>query len=113
MRCGIWSAARRAKRTAASHTKCLVPAPLHALLAGTNPFAFNNILRILVVTGIDPAFARSLIRESPDLLLAHAGAEHQPTRVPALAFLRAVSGEDFGTDVDAWTAWVEGLSEGH
>ena len=90
-----------------------VPAPLQALLAGTNPFAFNNILRILVVTDIDPAFARSLIRESPDLLLAHAGAEHQPTRVPALAFLRAASGEDFGTDVDAWTAWVEGLSEGH
>lgn len=89
-----------------------VPAPLHALLAGTNPFAFNSILRILVATDIDPAFARSLIRENPDLLLAHAGAEHQPTRGPALAFLRAASGEDFGTDVEAWTAWVEGLSEG-
>ncbi len=89
-----------------------VPAPLHALLGGTNPFAFQNTLRLLVATHIDPAFARSLIRENPDLLLAHAGAEHEPTREVAVRFLRAASGEDFGTDVEAWTAWVDGLSAG-
>lgn len=89
-----------------------VPAPLHALLGGTNPFAFQNVLRILVATHIDPAFAQQLIRESPHLLLAHAGAEHESTREVALRFLRAASGEDFGADVEAWTTWVGGLSDG-
>lgn len=82
--------------------------PLSAVLAGTNPFAFTQVLQILAATDIDPEFGRQLVRENPDLLLAYAGAEHVPTRVPALGLLRAVSGEDFGTDVDAWRAWIEG-----
>lgn len=81
---------------------------LSALLDGTNPSHFDGILQMLVATGIDPQFGRQLVRESPDLLLAHARAEHEPTRAQALAFLRAVSGEDHGTDVEAWTAWVTG-----
>ncbi len=80
--------------------------PLAAIFGGTNLSAFNLILQVLVVTDIDPEFARQLVRESPDLLLAYAGAEHEPTRIPALNFLKAVSGEDFGTDVDAWRAWI-------
>lgn len=46
-------------------------------------------------------------RENPDLLLAYAGARHEPTRESAIDFLKAVSGEDFGVDVGAWRAWVE------
>lgn len=87
-------------------------ATLSALFGGTNPFAFVETVKTLSLTDIDPSFARQLIRESPDLLLAHAGAEHERTREPTLAFLRAVSGEDFGTDVEAWTAWVNDLPEG-
>ena len=83
-------------------------APLSAVLAGTNPFAFTQVLQILTATDIDPEFGRQLVRENPDLLLAYAGAEHEPTRIPALRFLRSVSGEDFGTDVEAWRAWIEG-----
>ena len=82
--------------------------PLSAVLAGTNPFAFTQVLQILVATDIDPEFGRELVRENHDLLLAYAGAEHEPTRIPALRLLRAVSGEDFGTDVDAWRTWIEG-----
>ena len=82
--------------------------PLSAVLAGTNPFAFTQVLQILAATDIDRDFGQQLVRENPDLLLAYAGAEHVPTRVPALGLLRAVSGEDFGTDVDAWRAWIEG-----
>lgn len=89
-----------------------VSAPLKALFGGTNPWAFRDILRILVATDIDPAFARQLIRQSPDLLLAHAGAEHERTRGAAVKFLKAVSGEDFGADVEAWTAWVNSLPQG-
>ena len=80
--------------------------PLLAILGGTNPFGFRETLEVLVATDIDPEFGKQLIRESPEFLLAHAGAEHERTREPALAFLRAVSGEDFGTDVEAWRAWI-------
>lgn len=82
--------------------------PLSAILAGTNPFAFTRVLQVLVATDVDPEFGRQLVRENPDLILAHAGARHEWTRVPALRLLRAVSGEDFGTDVDAWRSWIAG-----
>lgn len=82
-------------------------APLSAIFGGTNPFAFRYALDVLVKTDVDPEFARQLVRENPDLLLAHVGARHARTREPAVNFLRAISGQDFGTDVEAWTAWVK------
>lgn len=82
--------------------------PLAAVFGGTNPFAFRDVLRVLVATDIDPEFGRQLVRESPGLILAYVGAEHDYTREPAVAFLEAVSGEGFGADVEAWTAWVNG-----
>ncbi len=82
--------------------------PLLALFGGTHPSQFGTTLRVLVATGITPEFGRRLARERPDLLLAYAGAEHRGTRAPAIAFLQAISGEDFGTDVDAWATWIHG-----
>ena len=82
--------------------------PLLALFGGTHAWGFGTMLRALVATGITPEFGRRLVRERPDLLLAHTGAEHRGTRAPAIAFLQAISGEDFGTDVDAWAAWIHG-----
>ena len=79
---------------------------LVALLGGTNPFAFTAILNVLVETEIDPQFGKDLARERPHLLLAHVGAEHEKTRETALAFLKFISGEDFGQDVDAWEHWI-------
>ena len=87
-------------------------ATLSSLFGGTNPCAFRDILLALIFTDIDPEFGQQLVRENPDLLLAHAGAEHKQTRGPALSFLRVVSGEDFGTDVEAWRAWVKGGAGG-
>jgi len=87
-------------------------APLSAIFGGSNPYAFRYTLNVLVATDIDPEFARQLVREHPDLVLAHVGAEHERTREPAVAFLRAISGEDFGTDVEAWRAWVNGQPGG-
>lgn len=80
--------------------------PLLALFGGTNPFAFVGILEVLVATDIDPEFGQQLVRDRPSLLLAYVGAEHEGTREPAIAFLKTVSGEDFGADLDAWTAWI-------
>ncbi len=86
-------------------------AALSSVFAGTNPFAFESVLRILVATHVDPEFGQGLVRDDPRLLLAYAGAEHDMTRDPAIEFLEAVSGEDFGTDVSAWTAWVRSLQD--
>ena len=85
---------------------------LSALFGGTRPSTFRHILEVLVATDIDPAFGQQLVRENPDLLLAYAGAQHEPTRESAIAFLRAVSGADHGTDVEAWRAWVGELRDG-
>lgn len=81
---------------------------LMALLDGTNPYAFSTVLRVLVATGIEPTFGRQLIREAPDLLLAHVGAEHEKTRESAIDLLKTVSGEDFGADPEAWSEWLNG-----
>ncbi len=82
-----------------------------ALTALSNSSGCRNVLRVLVAADIDPKFGQQLVRESPDLLLAYVGAQHDYTREPAVAFLEAVSGEGFGTDVEAWTGWVNGLPE--
>ena len=84
---------------------------LSAILGGTNPFVFRDVLRLLIATDVDPEFGRHLVRESPDLLLAHVGAEHDFSRELAIAFLRTVSGEDFGPDVAEWTAWINGRED--
>ena len=80
--------------------------PLLALFGGTNPFAFEEALEVLVATGVEPDFGRQLARERPELLLAYVGAEHEDTREPAIAFLKSISGEDFGADVEYWAAWI-------
>ena len=82
--------------------------PLMALLDGTNPFAFQTVLRVLAATGINPAFGRQLIREAPDLLLAYVGAEHEMTRESAFGLFKTVSGEDFGANPEAWSDWLNG-----
>lgn len=84
---------------------------LSAIFDGTNPFAFRVTLRLLIATGIDPEFGHQLVRESPDLLLAHVGAEHVFSRELGLAFLRTVTGEDFGPDVETWAAWINGQAD--
>jgi len=81
---------------------------LMALLDGTNPYAFSTVLRVLAATEIERAFGRQLIREAPDLLLAHVGAEHETTRESAIDLLKTVSGEDFGADPEAWSEWLNG-----
>ena len=80
---------------------------LVALFSGTYPWAFNEVLETLVATEVDPEFGRALVQEAPDLLLAYAGAEHEEFGKPAQDFLSAVSGEDFGRDVEAWAEWIK------
>ena len=81
--------------------------PLTALFDGTNLSAFSTVLRVLSATEISLALGRPLIHRAPDLLRAYLGAEHEGTRDSAVAFLRTLSGEDFGTDRDAWLEWLD------
>ena len=81
---------------------------LLALFGGTNPFAFNDILDLLVATEVGTEFAQELTRESPRLLLAHVAADHEEFRKSAHTFLKAISGKDFGKDVEAWETWIAG-----
>ena len=80
---------------------------LLALLAGTNTFAFNEILKTLVATEIDPELGRELVQAMPHLILAHVGAKHEKFGKYAQDFLAAISGEDFGRDVEAWAEWLK------
>ena len=79
-----------------------------AVLDGTSPYVFRTVLDVLAATASETTLAKELIREAPDLLLAHVGAQHEITRQPAIDLLKAVSGEDFGTDSEAWADWLEG-----
>ena len=81
---------------------------LLAVLDGTSPYVFRTVLDVLAATASETTLAKELIREAPDLLLAHVGAQHEMTRQPAIDLLKAVSGEDFGADSEAWAKWLEG-----
>ena len=81
---------------------------LLAVLDGTSPYVFRTVLDVLAATASETTLAKELIREAPDLLLAHVDARHEITRQPAIDLLKAVSGEDFGADPEAWAEWLEG-----
>lgn len=79
---------------------------LLAVLDGTSPYMFRTVLDVLAATG-ETTLVKQLIREAPDLLLAHVGARHEITRQPAINLLKAVSGEDFGADPEGWAEWLD------
>lgn len=83
-------------------------AQLLAVLDGTSPYVFRTVLDVLAATASETTLAKELIREAPDLLLAHVGAQHKITRQPAIGLLKAVSGENFGPDPEAWAEWLDG-----
>jgi hypothetical protein len=72
-------------------------ADLAAVLQGTNPFAFVELVRVLSATSIDPAMAAGLLGHGgARLLLAH-------------AMLVQLSGKDFGDRAAQWQAWIGAL----
>ncbi len=79
---------------------------LAALLGGTTLFAYPKLLEALVATRIDPVLGTELARVNPDLLLSHAGARNPLSRAAGQRFLRHISGQDFGADVQKWKDWL-------
>ena len=82
---------------------------LRAILEGTNLFAVDPLMLVLAQTEISPELARVVIGDGR-FVLAYLNSPHPLMRTHALLFLRQISGQDFGPDVERWREWVESLS---
>jgi hypothetical protein len=82
-------------------------ADLTAVLHGTNPFAFVELVRALSATSIDPAMAAALLGHGGGrLLLAHLNARHDAEHTASHALLVQLSGQDFGDSAAQWLSWL-------
>jgi hypothetical protein len=85
---------------------------LHALLSGTNLFAYLWVIEILLETKVSPRLAKPLLKsDASELLLAHLSASHNHERQIAHDLLAQLSGKDFGFDGRRWREWLADLSE--
>jgi hypothetical protein len=82
---------------------------LRAILEGTNLFAVGPLMQTLTLTKISPELAPEVIGDGR-FVLAYLRTPNRSVRSQALRFLRQISGEDFGDDVDRWEQWVAALS---
>jgi hypothetical protein len=85
-------------------------ADLSAVLHGTNLFVYNELVRTLAATGVDPAMAGVLLGSGgARLLLACLAARHDVERTGAHALLVQLRGADLGTDPAQWETWLNTL----
>ncbi len=82
---------------------------VHAILNGSNLFELTSFMNVLLKTGADTGLAELVLRNGGHGVLLQALLEFPEMRDPAIDLLRALSGRDFGTNVDAWRLWVAGL----
>lgn len=88
------------------------PAVAHIryILNGTNLFALPAILRVLSATQLDPALAKALVGNGGgQMLLEYLKVRREGEPELAQALLKRLSGQDYGRDVEKWTAWRDGL----
>lgn len=86
-----------------------VAGTLHAMLDGTSLFQLRTLIETLNATGAGPSLAPRVLAGGGRMLVAYAGAESELVRPPAVDLLRRLSGEDLGSDRDAWATWIRGL----
>jgi hypothetical protein len=87
---------------------CIAPA-VHAILDGTNPSELHTVISILRTLQVGPEQAALFLKDGAHMLLAFASAKHPSYNQPAFRLLRLLSGQDFGSDVGRWRAWVRSL----
>jgi hypothetical protein len=78
---------------------------LRAILEGTNLFAVDPLMLVLAQTEISPELAPAILGDGR-FVLAYLDSPHPLMRSHALLFLRQVSGQDFGADIERWREWV-------
>lgn len=97
-----WTHARPVDWTPAKET-------LRAIFDGTNLFAVGPLMQALTETDISPALAADVIGDGR-YVLAYLHSPNQMVRLQAEQFLRQISGQDYGDDVERWEEWVASLS---
>jgi hypothetical protein len=85
-----------------------LPAVLHAMHFPTTTDRNKAAFALAAVASRATAADRARItREVGDILVAMAAMQQPNNRDPAIKILQSISGEDHGTDVAAWRAWLD------
>jgi hypothetical protein len=79
---------------------------LRWLVNGTNLFGHTPLLRALAATQIDPGLAPEILQDFGGITPYKLVSSNEGIRNATAAFLRQISGEDFGYDPDDWIAWI-------
>jgi hypothetical protein len=82
---------------------------LRAIFDGTSLFAVDPLMQVLAKTKISPELADEVLGDGR-YVLAYLRSPNPAVRSQALGFLRQISGEDFGDDVNRWEEWIDALS---
>ena len=82
---------------------------LRAIFDGTNLFAVEPLMTALTRTEISPDLADEVIGDGR-YVLAYLHSPNRSIRFSAEQFLRQISGEDYGDDVERWEEWIASLS---
>jgi hypothetical protein len=82
---------------------------LRAIMDGTNLFAVGPLMQALTMTDISPDLAKEVIGDGR-YVLAYLNSPNRSIRLQAEQFLRQISGEDYGDDVERWEEWIASLS---
>jgi hypothetical protein len=82
---------------------------LRAIMDGTNLFAVAPLMQALARTKISPELADEVIGDGR-YVLAYLHSPNRGMRIQAEQFLRQISGQDFGDDVERWEEWIASLS---
>lgn len=83
---------------------------LRAIMDGTNLFAVAPLMQALTRTKISPELAEEVIGDGR-YVLAYLRSPNRSIRLQAEQFLRQISGEDYGDDVERWEEWIASLSD--
>lgn len=82
---------------------------LRAIMDGTNLFAVAPLMQALTMTDISPDLAAEVIGDGR-YVLAYLHSPNRSIRLQAEQFLRQISGQDYGDDVERWEEWIASLS---
>jgi hypothetical protein len=91
------------------HDWRVVAPAVHAVFDGTSEFMMPSMLTLVGSLPADTSLARPFLAHGGTMLLAYAGSHLPWARQSAIIVLRALSGKDYGTNVDQWRAWARSL----
>lgn len=82
---------------------------IHAMLDGTSLFQLGSMLAALGASRVDTSYAAPFLANGGRMLLNYFQSAQAQNREPAHRLLVALRGQDLGSDVEAWRAWIRSL----